>query len=256
MRNIENFRRIVLKVIAASGLVVISALFVSGVQDLGARGMPCVYIPFEIPEGVISYGFPFSWLFQTKFVRVMGCGPILGYFSTYRFCIIGFAFDMGFYFLILSSIIWAKRRFSGVTSFWKKHWKGLIIGALALGGLSSLVYGSLARVEGIGYYFPERPSTPSDVYLISFNEVFYPLSWQAYMFSDIPDDHIAGTVVYYDARLGDQILAENFIYNIWQYMKPLAIGIIIASAAIVYARGVKGRLIMPTKNRSARYSVM
>lgn len=108
-----SLRQIALRVIVAFVLVLVSDLLVSRVQDLKLSPLlPCIYAPFDIPLSVILYGFPFSWLFQTRFVRMIGCGPILGYFSTYNFCVLGFVLNLGFYFLVLSAILWLNHKLS------------------------------------------------------------------------------------------------------------------------------------------------
>ena len=59
--------------------------------------LPCVMLVFHIPLKIISRGFPLFWLFYTEGVDQIGCGPIVGHFSTYSICAVGLLVDVAFY---------------------------------------------------------------------------------------------------------------------------------------------------------------
>ena len=64
----------------------------------------CLYAEFTIPKKSTAFGFPLAFLTRTDWVRMIGCGPILGEFSSYFFCPFGFMGDTTFYALIISPL--------------------------------------------------------------------------------------------------------------------------------------------------------
>jgi hypothetical protein len=67
--------------------------------------LPCIYQVFEIPQTRTSYGFPVFWLTHVKGIKQIGCGPIVGTFSTYAFVWEGFLANFVFYALGCSLIV-------------------------------------------------------------------------------------------------------------------------------------------------------
>jgi hypothetical protein len=99
----------VLLIVIGIGFTLLSAMLVSDFQRFHPFYMlPCIRQVFNVPESVRSHGFPVFWLFRVDGVRMIGCGPIVGAFSHYSFCFIGFLLNMILYALIFSPIILLK----------------------------------------------------------------------------------------------------------------------------------------------------
>lgn len=109
LRMFEALGLFVLLIVIGMGFTLLSALLVSDFQRLHPSYMlPCILRVFSVPESVRSYGYPVFWLFRVDGIRMIGCGPIVGAFSHYSFCFIGFVLNTILYALIFSPIILLK----------------------------------------------------------------------------------------------------------------------------------------------------
>lgn len=99
----------VLLIVIGIGFTLLSAMLMSDFQRLHPSYMlPCIRRVFDVSESVRSYGYPAFWFFRVDGVRMIGCGPIVGAFSHYSFCFIGFLLNTILYALIFSPIILLK----------------------------------------------------------------------------------------------------------------------------------------------------
>jgi hypothetical protein len=67
--------------------------------------LPCILKVFHIPLKEISYGLPFFWLVCVEEIDQIGCGPTVGYFSTYFIQWLGLFADLVLYAFCSSVII-------------------------------------------------------------------------------------------------------------------------------------------------------
>jgi hypothetical protein len=73
--------------------------------------LPCILKIFHIPLKQISCGFPLFWLIYIEGIDMIGCGPIVGHFSTYSILRLGLIVDVFFYTLCSSIIVYFYHRF-------------------------------------------------------------------------------------------------------------------------------------------------
>jgi hypothetical protein len=64
----------------------------------------CLYAEFTVLAKSTTYGFPLAFLTRSDWVRMIGCGPILGRYSTHFFCPFKFTLDATFYALVVSPL--------------------------------------------------------------------------------------------------------------------------------------------------------
>lgn len=59
--------------------------------------LPCIMKIFTVPQRCISYGWPMVWLVHLEGIEQVGCGPVVGEFSTWSFMWLEFLADVLFY---------------------------------------------------------------------------------------------------------------------------------------------------------------
>lgn len=86
-------------ILTTCGLVLtfISSVYKSEVDFHPSYMLPCVMQIFAIPLRQTNFGWPTPWLVHIEGVRRVGCGPIVGSFSTYSPLRQGLLFDVLFY---------------------------------------------------------------------------------------------------------------------------------------------------------------
>lgn len=101
--TIRELLRPLLLLFALGSVLATASLLYERVENLDLF-TPCLYATFNVPVKITTLGFPLAFLTRTDLVQMIGCGPVLGRFSSYFFCPFKFIADAIFYSLVTFSL--------------------------------------------------------------------------------------------------------------------------------------------------------
>jgi hypothetical protein len=111
LRNKARMKFVIGSILLGLAVTLASALHRSE-QDLSStRVLPCIMAIFDVPLKQTSYGFPAHWFSSVEIAKMIGCGPILGRYTTYALLFPGFLIDTLLYTICCGALLHLKGRY-------------------------------------------------------------------------------------------------------------------------------------------------